>query len=124
MSYAPSRIQSVFASAARTASVNSNPINNPGGATGVRFRINVSADPAAASVVFTAAGRTPAGTWETLLVSPAVTAVGDTVMTIGQGLTAAANTVANNVIPSAVRLQAVHADADSITYSAKAEFFG
>ncbi len=122
MSYAPARVKRVFASAARTATVNSNPINVTGSA--VRFRISATAIVATPSVVFKAQGRTPAGAWEDLLTSVAVVAVSETVLTVGQGLTAVANVTANGVVPSAVRLRAEHGDADSITYSATAEFFG
>jgi hypothetical protein len=124
MAYAPSRTRTVFSSEARTADATSRAIENPGGATAVRFRVNVSAIAATPSVVFNVQGRTPAGSWETLLQSAAVTGTGDTVLTVGQGLTAAANVTANGVVPSAVRLFADHGDADSITYSATVEFFG
>lgn len=80
--------------------------------------INVSADPAAASVTFTVQGLDPASTatW-TILQSVAVTGVGTTVLRIHPNLTAAANTITNDILPQAVRVNCNHVDTDSITYS-------
>jgi hypothetical protein len=55
-------------------------------------------------------------TW-TILAGAAITAVSTQVLKVGPGLTAAANSVANDVIPPVLRISAVHGDADSITYS-------
>lgn len=124
MGYSPARTHAYVASAARTATANFNPLNTPAFAAAVRFRISVTASAATPSVVYKVQGRTPAGAWEDLLASAAVTGTSETVLTVGRGLTAAANVTANGVVPSAVRLRAEHADADSITYSVSAEFFG
>ena len=124
MGYSPARIKAYLPSAARTATANHPSLNTPAFAAAVRFRISATASAATPSVVFKVQGKTPAGAWEDLLTSVAVTGVSETVLTVGRGLTAAANVTANGVVPSAVRLRAEHADADSITYAVSAEFFG
>lgn len=80
--------------------------------------INVTASAATPSVVFTLAGVDPAsGSVYTILASAAITGAGQTVLRVHPSLTAAANTIAKDVLPDTLKLTATHADADSITYS-------
>lgn len=81
------------------------------------FFINVTAATDSPSVVFTIAGVDPTGAAYTILASAAITGVGATVLRIHPALTAAANTIAKDVLPQAIKITATHADADSITYS-------
>jgi hypothetical protein len=111
----------LMTSAARTATNNSGDKTN-NFARGVRVTIDCTVDPAAASVVFTIQGKTQQGDYYTLLASAAITAVGNTELTVHPQITAAANTVAKNALGNVWRLLATHADADSITYSAYAEY--
>jgi hypothetical protein len=105
----------VFASAARTAT--SSATFNTHCIGGV-FIINVTAVAATPSVVFTIVGTDPASLAEwTILASAAITGTGTTVLRVHPSLTAAANTVAKDVLPQAIKVTATHADADSITYS-------
>lgn len=60
----------------------------------------------------------------TLLVSAAIVATGTTVLRIGPALTAAANLVANDLVPPVFRVAVAHGDADSITYSVGAQLCG
>lgn len=53
----------------------------------------------------------------TILASVAIATAVTTVLKIGPGLTAAANTVANDRLPPVFRVTCTHGDADSITYS-------
>jgi hypothetical protein len=105
----------LFTSAARTttssATFNTNCI-------GGVFIINVTAISATPSVVFTISGTDPASLakW-TILTSAAITGTGTTVLRVHPSLTAAANTVAKDVLPQAIEVAATHGDADSITYS-------
>jgi hypothetical protein len=70
------------------------------------------------SVVFTIEGKDPAsGKYHTILVSAAIVATGTTVLRVHPDLTAAANTVAKDMVPAVWRIKAVAADTDSITYS-------
>lgn len=105
----------LFQSAARTttssATFNTNCI-------GGVFTINVTAASATPSVVFSIIGTDPASLAEwTILASAAITGTGTTVLRVHPSLTAAANTVAKDVLPQAIKVTATHADADSITYS-------
>lgn len=115
----PSRTASatIFASAARTATVNGDDQTNYVGRF-LHLVIDVTSVTLTPSVVFTVQGKDDvSGKYYTLLASAAITATGTTVLRVGPGLTAAANTVANDVLPRTWRVIATHADTDSITYS-------
>lgn len=124
MAYAPARTRNVLSTTARTASVTSRPVNVPAGTGAVRVRINTTADPAAASVVFKIQGQAPDATWYDMLTSAAVNAVGERILNVGRGLTAAANVTVVDIVPEKIRIVATHADSDSITYGVTAEFAG
>lgn len=110
----------VLASAARTETVASSVFANPG-YRGLHLIIDATDSAATPSVVFTIQGYSPLGDdYYTILASAAVTGAATTVLRVYPGLTAAANTVANDVLPHLWRVNAVHADTDSITYSVNA----
>jgi hypothetical protein len=52
-----------------------------------------------------------------LLTSAVIATAVTTVLRIGPGLTPAANLVVNDLVPPVFRIDCVHADSDSITYS-------
>jgi hypothetical protein len=104
----------VAVSAARTAT-ESWTLNTP--CLGGFFVINATAADATPSVVFTIAGVDPFGASWTILASAAITGAGTTVLRVHPELTAAANTIAKDMLPQAIKITAAHADADSITYS-------
>lgn len=107
--------QSIFASAARTATSSATIACK---STQGLFYINVTAVTATPSVVFTIAGVSPNGdAVHTILTSAAITATGLTVLRVSPQLTAAANTIAQDMLPSSLKITATHATADSITYS-------
>jgi hypothetical protein len=111
----------LLSSAARTATVATADQSNPE-CRGVVVIINVTADPASASVVATIQGKDElSGVYYTILTSAAIAAVGTTVLRVFPGATAATNVTANDVLPSTWRVNFVHADTDSITYSAAAQ---
>lgn len=105
----------VFESAARTATSTQTIAT---GCLGGVFIINVTAVTATPSVVFTIKGVDPGSgsTWD-ILASAAITGTGMTVLRIHPSLTAAANTIAKDMLPQAVAVTATHGDGDSITYS-------
>lgn len=107
--------QILIESAARTAT-HSITFSTP--CLGGIFIIDVTAVTATPSVTFTIAGVDPASdkTW-TILASAAITATGTTVLRIHPDLTAAANTIAKDMLPQAIKVTATHADTDSITYT-------
>ena len=104
----------IFSSAARTATLSAT-FNTD--ATEGLFFIDVSAVSDTPSVTFAIDGVSPAGTTYNILTSAAVTGTGLTVLRVSPHLTAAANTVAKDIVPQAIKVTATHADADSITYS-------
>lgn len=107
----------IFASAARTATHNSGIIANPG-YRGLHLVIDATASADTPSVVFTIQGYNPVGDdYYTILASAAITAAGVTVLRVYPGLTVAANTVANDVLPHQYRVLATHGEGSSITYS-------
>ncbi len=116
-------IRAIMPSAARTATPTAEikDKNNPK-YRGVRVHIKTTAVTSTPSVVFTIQGKdTLTNTYYDLLASAAVTATGETYLTVYPGLTAAANSVASNVLPSTFRVNAVHGNANSITYQVTAD---
>lgn len=107
--------QPIFDSAARTATTTAT--FSTRSKQGLFF-INVTAVTATPSVVFTIAGVAPVTNAPvyTILTSAAITGVGLTVLRVSPHLTAAANTVAQDILPSEIKVTAAHGDADSITY--------
>ncbi len=107
----------IYGSEARTASPTPSQLINKFN-TGVQVIIEVTAIAATPSVVFNIQGKNQVtGNWYTLLASAAVTGVGTTVLRLERGSTDAANAVEGGQLPRVWRVQAVHGDADSITYS-------
>lgn len=107
----------LFASAARTATVDSAEQENAE-ARGVHVIIDVTVDPAAASIVAKIQGKDPAsGKWHDILEATAITAVGTTVLKIYPGIPVVAGGVASDILPKTWRVRVEHADGDSITYS-------
>lgn len=73
----------------------------------------------AGSVTVTVFGKDRAsGKLYVILASAALAAVATTILKVGSGLTAAANLVANDLVPKDLVFDFNHADATSITYSA------
>lgn len=110
--------QQIFTKAARTATSS---VTVPCESTQGLFFIDVTAVTATPSVVFTIAGIAPtqASTAYTILESAAITGTGLTVLRVSPHLTAAANTIAKDMLPSALKVTATHADTDSITYEVR-----
>jgi len=110
----------VFASAARTATATSEVFSSQG-CRGMHLIIDATASAATPSVTFTIQGVSPLGTdTYTILASAAITGTGTTVLRVYPGLTAAANTVANDALPPLWQVTATAGDADSLTYSVSA----
>ncbi len=109
----------VLPSAARTAAPDTQEFDASGvDYSGLHLVIDVTAIAATPSITVTIAGVDRAsGKTYTTLASAAITATGTTVLKVGRGLTAAANLVANDLLPPIFRVTVTHADADSITYS-------
>ena len=107
----------MLASAARTAVVTSEDITNSG-YKGCHIIIDVTADPASASITPTIQGLdSVSGKYYTLLAGNAISAVGTTVLRIYPGLVASANVTVNDIVPNKFRVSMAVADTDSITYS-------
>ena len=80
--------------------------------------IDVTAVTATPALTVKIQGKDPAsGKWYDILVSTAIATVSTTVLKVGPALTAAANLVANDMIPSIWRVTVTHGDTDSATYS-------
>lgn len=112
----------VLASAARTATPTVDQFELSGSASGLILVIDVTAIVSTPSVVFTIKGYDPVSTktWD-VLASVAIATVSTTVLRVSPHLTAAANTVAKDVVPSVFTLTAAHGNANSITYSVAAQ---
>lgn len=114
---APVIEKTLLASAARTATTNTDDQEN-WGFKGCHVVIDVTAAAATPSVVFTIQGKdSVSGNYYTILASSAITGTGTTVLKVYPGITAAANASVSDVLPGTWRINATHADSDSITYS-------
>lgn len=106
-----------LASAARTATNNSEDLTNSQH-RGCHVIIDVTSITDTPSVVPTIQGKdSVSGKYYTLLAGIAITATGTTILRIYPGLTATANVIANDIVPSKFRILMTHGDIDSITYS-------
>lgn len=112
----PNQEITALASAARTATLNSGDLANPG-CSGGFVVLDVTAQ-AGGSITLTIQGKDPlSGQYFTLLAGVAVTTVSTVVYRVHDSLTAAANSVANDLIPKTFRILVTHNNASSITYS-------
>lgn len=103
---------------AEAATFNSADIVNDEGGVGLVAVIDVTAVTSSPSVVFTIQGKDPAsGKYYDILASSAITGTGTTVLRVHPDLTAAANSVAKDMIPRVWRIKAVHGNANSISYT-------
>ena len=115
------RSVTVFASLARTATENSADLKNRS-CRGLVLTIDMTVEPGVDTVTFTIQGKDPlSGKYYTILASAALTAVATTVLRVYPGLTAAANLVASDVLPSDWRVTATHSGATTTTYSVGAQ---
>lgn len=106
-----------LASAARTATTNSADLVNKW-KKGVIVVIDITAVTGTPSLTLKIQGKDPAsGKYYDILTSAALTAVGTTVLKVFPGATAAANQVANDLVPKTWRVRVEHVTADSVTYS-------
>lgn len=107
----------MLASDARTAAETSDDITNSG-YRGCHIIIDVTVDPATASITPTIEGKdSVSGKYYTLLVGSAISAVGTTILRIYPGLVVSANLTVNDILPNKFRVSMAVADTDSITYS-------
>lgn len=85
---------------------------------GLIIVIDVTVAPGVDTVTFTLQGKDPAsGKYFTVLASAAIVAVSTVILRVGPGLTAAANLVANDILPRTWRLITTHSAATNFTYS-------
>ena len=115
------RLRQLLATANRTATTTTADQRCNG--THLRVRTVVTVDPEAASITPKVQRKNPDGTYTDVLVDAAIAAVGESVLEIGPGLTAAANATANALIAGPYRVVVTHADGDDITYGVTVEEF-
>jgi len=105
-----------FASAARTVTASSADITNNYG-KGIVIVFDVTAV-ATSDIKMKIEGKDPAsGKYYTILESASVTTAVTNVYKVHPSLTAAANSVANDIVPKTFRITMTHANANSTTYS-------
>mgnify|MGYP001600632907 CR=1 FL=1 len=107
----------ILASAARTATTVSADQTNYSG-RGLHLVFDITAVPGADTVTLTIQGKDAlSGKYYTILAGAAQVATGTIVMRVYPGLVAAANLVANDVLPRTWRASIAHSAASSFTYS-------
>lgn len=118
----PTKSVTVLASAVRAATLSSDLQCNDY-FRGVEVVLDMTAVPGVATVTFTIEALDPtSGKYFTLLASTAIVATGTTVLRVYPGLTAAANAVANDVLPRGWRVTATHSAGTNFTYSVGANY--
>lgn len=117
------RSKSVLASAARTATPDTEELELPAGTRFVTLVIDVTAVTSTPSTTVTIAGvdRT-SGKLFTIGTSAALAGTGTVTLKVGPGLTAAGTTVYNDMVPPVIRITSTHGNANSMTYSVGAHF--
>lgn len=120
MSVSTNAEETVYASAARTATPTAVTMSSKGRSR-LHLVIVVSSVTSTPSVVPTIdAYDTVSNSYYNLLTGVAITATGTTVLKIGPGLGAAANTSAADFLPNLWRVTMTHGNANSITYTVSA----
>ena len=76
-------------------------------AKGLLLYIDITAVGGTPTLTVTLQGKSPTGTYQTILASAALSSVATTVLKVYPGLTAAANAAANDIIPEVYRVSAV-----------------
>lgn len=105
-----------LASAARTATTSSSDITNSWG-KGILVFFDVTAV-ATSDVKVKVEGKDPtSGKYYTILEGASVTTISTNVYKVNPALTAAVNSIANDILPKTIRLTVTHANANSTTYS-------
>ncbi|MCK5605280.1 hypothetical protein KAR91_25535 [Candidatus Pacearchaeota archaeon] len=108
--------QIALASAARTATTNSDDQTNSRH-KGCHIIIDVTVD-GGGSLTPKIQGKDPlSGKYYDILVGSAISAVGTTILKVYPGLTASANSIENDIVPSKFRIVVTAGDANSMTYS-------
>ena len=118
----PNSSKTILSSVARTVTTNSATQSHESDATlvarGLHLIIGVTAIVAAPSIVVHIQGlEINAVVFYDLLISNAITTVGTTVIKLYPGIQALPNVSANDILPDRWRVQVVHGNANSITYS-------
>lgn len=119
INYFSNKSGTVLASAARTATANSEDFLNSR-FRGVKIFVKVTAKADTPSITVSIQEKDPvSGEYRTILTSAAITDVTatPTVLTVYPGVTAAANVAASEPLGNTWRVVVTHADGDSITYS-------
>lgn len=112
--------ETILASAARTASVNSADFVNYN-ARGLHLILNVSALAATPSITVSIQGKDAiSGTYYNILTSAAITTTGINILKLYPGISAIPSQSASDILPRTWRVAVTNADADSITYSVSA----
>ena len=109
----------VVASAARTATPDTEEFTIGSDVDAIVLLINTSASSTPSTTPkIEGVDRTSGAVW-TLLTGAAIAANGVVAMTVGTGVTAAANTAAGLPVPPVIRVTFTHGNANSHTYSAR-----
>jgi len=105
----------ILPSAARTTEQLVENTNTKG--RGIHLTIDVTLDPALASITPSIEGKDPvSGKFYTILTGTAIAATGTFILRVFPGATAAAD-IANDILPATWRFKMAVADTDSMTYS-------
>ncbi|HYD33802.1 MAG TPA: hypothetical protein VEA39_04465 [Methylophilaceae bacterium] len=111
-------MQATLLASAVRAATNSTPDQEGDQFDGIHVIVDVTAVPGTDTVTPSIQGRDPvSGKYYDLLVGSAISAVGTVVLKVGQGIAAAANLAAADIVPSSWRVVLTHSAGTNFTYS-------
>lgn len=118
MTYTPQTLSAVvFPSASRTTTQTSADLVNAGGSDALHVILDVTV-PGTGSVTLSINGKDPAsGKYYALLTGAAVTTTTTNVYRVGLGITVAANSAANDMVPQTMQIVVTANNANPVTYS-------
>lgn len=85
--------------------------------TGIHLIVNVTVAPGSDTVTPKIQGKDNLGNYYDLLVGPAISTTGTTVLKIGKGIVGVANASAADIVPDVYRVVVTHSASSSFTYS-------
>ena len=90
------------------------------GFRGLHLSVNMTAVPGVVTVTPHIQGKDAMGNYYDILVGPAIVAIGLTILKVGEGILAAANAVAQDILPDVWRVNFVQSGAGNFTYEVAA----
>ena len=109
-------MQKVIQASGVFAATHATPDQGGAGFRGLHLSINMTVVPGVDTVTPHIQGKDAMGNYYDILVGPAIVAIGDTILRVGEGILAAANAAATDILPDVWRVNFVHSAGTNFTY--------